>query len=74
MVLEGIDKKMKDIIKTFDIASFTENEWKWIAFRVQLHARHNVMTNILHFAEGLDEYYNDKYLGTREERESGLYS
>ena len=72
MALEGVNKKADQIIKVFDLASFTPGEWEWTAFQVQLRARHNVMNNLLHFAYGLDKYYNDKYLGTKEERENGL--
>ena len=62
-----MQKKANDIIKVYNDASLTPEEWKIVGFHVQNQARHGVMRNLLAFIEGITFYYNNKYFSNIEE-------
>jgi len=59
-----MEKKADAIIKVYNEADLTPQEWHIVGFHVYNKARHGTLANILAFHQGLDYYMNSPLFHT----------
>jgi hypothetical protein len=56
-----MEKKADAILKVYNEADLTPQEWHIVGFHVYNKARHGTLANILAFHQGLDYYMNSPH-------------
>jgi len=60
-----MQKKADAVIKVFNDAELSQQEWEIVGFHVYNGARVGVLNNVLHFYDGLMKYIHSEHFGAK---------